>query len=450
MELWVNSCLLTPDEISLAKESIAMALAEGAAKCRVTLSKSVLDLVGTLDGDIDKVQHCLDRSLSLALFADGRFGTFSTNRLEDPEQLRAFIRTAVQTVRMLAQDPLRDLPAPERIARDAKRGDESGTWDAEGYLQVSPEWLRETALRCAHFAQFSAPGFRMLSEEAELSVTATESLLLDSQGACCRSRETLFEYGVETTLLCEATGEKLSGYWWDSQPFLSRLDAASCAPRAAERAQSAAGAKAAPSGSYRIAVDTECASKLVTPLLTALGGFSLQQRNSFLMDALEKKIFSEQLTLLDRPRETGRNGARRYDSEGVAALDRPIIEKGVVKTYFINTYMAAKLGMPPTVEDAMRPVLLPTQSSLPAEGELLIVEGFNGGNYNAATGDFSYGIEGRRRFPDGHFEPFREMLMTGNYVDLWQHLSGVLDDARSCAARQIPTLLFDNVSCSGL
>ena len=48
----------------LALKCLEFAKAEGASAARVTLNKSVMDLVGTLNGEIDKVSHCLDRSIA--------------------------------------------------------------------------------------------------------------------------------------------------------------------------------------------------------------------------------------------------------------------------------------------------------------------------------------------------------------------------------------------------
>ena len=122
-------------EVTLAEKALVMAREAGASACRVTLSKSVLDLAGTLDGALDKVTHCLDRSLSIVLFVDGRYGSFSTNKL-DEQDLRPFIGKAVQTVRLLTEDPHRSLPAPERIAAAAREA-----------RRIAPLYLSEPPIR---------------------------------------------------------------------------------------------------------------------------------------------------------------------------------------------------------------------------------------------------------------------------------------------------------------
>ena len=103
--------MITPEEILLVENALSFALSNGADSARLTLNKSLLDLVAMRDGELDRVTHSLDRSLQLALFAGGRFGTFSINRL-DREALEDFVLKALGTLKLLAPDPLRSLPRP--------------------------------------------------------------------------------------------------------------------------------------------------------------------------------------------------------------------------------------------------------------------------------------------------------------------------------------------------
>ena len=81
-------------------------------------------------------------------------------------------------------------------------------------------------------------------------------------------------------------------------------------------------------------------------------------------------------------------------------------------------------------------------------GEGILVTGFNGGNCNSATGDFSYGIEGMA-FAGGKITaPVHEMVITGNMVSLWNSLAAAGNDARSCMSWQVPSLWFRNVDFS--
>lgn len=446
--------MIDKEEIAIARYALKRSLESGAQQARMTLSKSLTNLCGMLNGELDKVSRSLDRSLSLNLLVDGRYGAFSTNRL-DAGALEAFIGDSVATVRMLAPDPCRALPEASRTAKTAQTGRELDLYDPV-HESLTPEDRLSIAARSTLYARRAEleKGFTLLSEEGEYSDSLYDSVVLDSNGLFARHSESSFEIGYEMTI-ADARGQRYSGFWWDAAPRLKDLSWEGCSRAALDRAAAQIAPQPHPGGRMPLVVESECASKLLNPLLQALGGYAVQQKNSFLADKLGQAVFSPLLTVVDEPHRSGATGSRLFDSEGVATGRRPIIEKGVVKTFFLNSYTARKLDMAPTVEDAIRPCLQPfggcatCSDVLRRMGSGILVTGFNGGNSNAATGDFSYGIEGFC-FEDGKIKfPVREMLVTGNFITLWSHLALTADDVRPCMSRRIPTLAFTDVDFSG-
>lgn len=438
--------MIDPKDIELVRESLDMARQAGAGKARATLCRSEEDLVATLNGEVDRVTHCVDSSLSFALFADGRFGSFSTNKL-DPASLRDFLESSVKTVRTISKDECRDLPDPRRCCSKAITGDELGLTDCRRESMTPEE-----RIRMALDASVYRDG--ILSEEGEYSDSVYKTVVMDTDGVLCLHSETSFDYGVEITI--EEDGEKYSGYWWDSASHLDALDARSCGEKALARSRAQVGSDAVPGGRYNMVVDSEVASKMVSPVLRALNAFSIQQNNSFLVDSLGKRPFPEGLTIMDLPHIKGQTCSKLFDSEGVATAETPIIRSGEVCEYFVNTYMSRKLGIAPTVEEATRPKVLPWPESglgrsdiLKICGNGILVTDFNGGNSNPVTGDFSYGIEGFL-FENGKVSrPVSGMLVTGNFLSLWKKLIAAGDDARDCMSKLIPTLAFADVDFSG-
>ena len=434
-------------------KTLQFALEQGAQQVRLTYSKSVMNLIGILNGEVDKTAYALDQSLQLQLFVDGRFGTFSSNRLEEKE-LQAFIRSAIDTVRMLEPDKFRSLPEPGRLVKDATTGHELGLYDPE-YENLTSASRKKMALESCFWPrkEEAEKGFTLISEEGEYSDSLFDSITMDSQGLFARHTETSFEIGYEATVE-DAHGNHYSNFWWDASPRLQDLKLDSCARTACERAAASLFPVDIDSCRTNLIVDSECAGKLVSPLLNALGGFAVQQNNSFLASKLGEKLFPETLNIIDLPRVPGETGCRLYDSEGVATRDLPIIENGVVKTFFINTYIGRKMDVEPTIEDATRVKLMPvggfsTQEELLEKiGDGILVTGFNGGNSNAATGNFSYGMEGFLVRGGKKVHPVREMLITGDFISLWNNLVATADDARPCMSKLIPTLAFKDVSFS--
>ncbi len=507
--------MIEDKETALARRAMEYALARGAAKVRVTLTISEEDLVATLNGQVDRITHCSDRSLSMHLFVDGRFGSFSTNKLEE-KALERFIDDSISIVRMLAEDGFRDLPDPSRTCKEAVDGTELGLLDP-AYGSIRPEMRRQTALaasvfnsappvhaatgghgladspaccsspaslRSAHpsqpdgwdppvhvatgghgpagdeqqqasVQQAGAAAYTIVSEEGEYSDSIYETVVMDSNGLFCRHCENSFDYGTEVTVEDE-DGEKYSGYWWDSSSRADGIDAAECGRRAVRNAAEQIGSEPVRSGKYNMVVASDVASKFVSPLLRALNAYSIQQNDSFLTGSLGKQVFPEGLTINDVPAIKGQTCSKLFDSEGVATMEGPVIEKGRVMEYFVNTYMAGKMGVEPTVEDATRPRLEPwPEAGLDQEaimkkcGDGILVTEFNGGNSNSATGDFSYGIQGFLFKGGAIVRPVSEMLVTGNLLTLWQGFIAAGSDARSCMSKLIPTLAFSNVDFSG-
>lgn len=466
--------MINNSEINIAKFCIESALKQGASAARVSLSKSIIDSNMMLNGELDKVTHSADRSIYIYIYADGRYGTFSTNRLEKDE-LEDFIGKAISMVKMLGEDLCRTLPAAERTAKDAKTGRELDLYD-EKYQESSSEnrLFRSEELSLYHrlLERYDSEGFigetegghpyRVISEECEYSESFEDNYVCDSQGFEGRHTETSFSAFCEMTIE-DKDGNKYSGFWWEATPKFHELDLKGCSANALHKAVGQIGPKNRRGGRYKMVVDCNAASRLVSPLFTALNASSIQQKMSFLDDSVGKRIFPEGLTIMDMARTAGKAGSRLFDTEGVSTTDSPIIENGVVSKYFVNTYMSNKMGIEPTVEDISRPCVMPyldgkaltlgekdlsLKDILLHCGNGILVTGFNGGNCNPATGDFSFGVEGFAFSRGKITHPVREMLITGNLTELWNSLIAAGTDARSCARWQIPSLAFDGVSFS--
>lgn len=444
--------MLEKDEKILTRECLKMALEAGASKARASLSKNTMNIVATLDGEVDKITACLDRSITVNLFVDGRYGTFSTNKL-DADSLRSFIVRAVETTRMLAPDPCRDLPEPSRTAKDAVDGSELGICDP-AWRSITPEQRIAFALDNCCGRTWPKNNWKLISEEGEYSDSEYWNYVVDTQGTEVLHAETSFEFFTELTIQ-DSRGRKYSGGWWEAAPLLKDFHPEKVAPAALEEAVMQIGPRRCRSGKYHAVIDSEVSQKVLNPILNALNAFNIQQKNSFLTDALGKQVFPAGLDIMDMPRIPGEACGKMFDSEGVATANHYIVKDGVVQEFFVNTYMANKLGVAPTIEDAMRPVIcrfgngVSRQDIMKTCGDGILITDFCGGNSNPATGDFSYAIQGYR-FKDGKIvHPVREMLITGNIVDLWSRLLAAGDDARRCRAKLTPTLAFDQVDFSG-
>lgn len=381
-------------EIEIADKSVQMALDAGASAVMVSLDKAKTEIYALLDGEVDNIRQTGDRSLTFNIYADGKYGTFSTNRFEE-DSLRDFLCKAVETVRMLVADPFRGLPDRKDLATDAVNGDEMGLcW--YGYDSVSRDEKLEMAKRVSVFGEFSAPSsdrnWRVVSEEVEYNNTLSDTYLTSSDGCRCRQTETSFEVSSQVTVE-DNEGNKYSGLWWDYGVSPEKVLTSECGRKAVEMAVMQIAPVNADKGKYTMVVSRLVSGRLLQPVLNALSSLSVYQKSSFLVDALGKQVFSKGLNVMDMPLEKGKSGAILFETDGRACTNREIITDGVVKENFTSIYMSRKLGIPPTSSCPNRPVLLPFVSEELLGGERggghcgVSGAGLDGSGLGAASGD---------------------------------------------------------------
>ena len=380
-------------EREIADKSVQMALDAGASAVMVSLDKAKTEIYALLDGEIDNIRQTGDRSLTFNIYADGKYGTFSTNRFEE-ESLRDFLCKAVETVRMLVADPFRGLPDKKDLATDAVNGDEMGLcW--YGYDSVSRDEKLEMAKRVSVFGRFSAPSsdrnWRVVSEEVEYNNTLSDTYLTSSDGCRCRQTETSFEVSCQVTVE-DNEGNKYTGLWWDYGVSPEKVLTSECGRKAVEMAVMQIAPVNADKGKYTMVVSRLVSGRLLQPVLNALSSLSVYQKSSFLVDALGKQVFSKGLNVTDMPLEKGKSGAILFETDGRACRNREIITDGVVKENFTSIYMSRKLGIPPTSSCPNRPVLLPFVSEELLGGERGGVSrsglgGERGGGHCGVSGD---------------------------------------------------------------
>ena len=386
-------------EIEIADKSVQMALDAGASAVMVSLDKAKTEIYALLDGEIDNIRQTGDRSLTFNIYADGKYGTFSTNRFEE-ESLRDFLCKAVETVRMLVADPFRGLPDKKDLATDAVNGDEMGLcW--YGYDSVSRDEKLEMARRVSVFGEFSAPSsdrnWRVVSEEVEYNNTLSDTYLTSSDGCRCRQTETSFEVSSQVTVE-DNDGNKYTGLWWDYDVSPEKVLSSECGRKAVEMAVMQIAPVNADKGKYTMVVSRLVSGRLLQPVLNALSSLSIYQKSSFLVDALGKQVFSKGLNVMDMPLENGKSGAILFETDGRACRNREIITDGVVKENFTSIYMSRKLGIPPTSSCPNRPVLQPFVSEALLRGER---GGVSGGELGGERSGGHCGVSGDGRDASG-------------------------------------------------
>lgn len=437
------------DMLAAAHAAVKAALGKGAQEASARTYRVREVEVKWRDGKLEQIHEATTRGLGLSLYVDGRYSNVSTSDLR-PEALDTFIGDSVVLTRALAKDPFRTLPDPKLYEGQAKA---DLLLEDPKYASVTPEQRRTVAKEIEAAARSVKGAEAILSVTSGFSDTLAETWRVTSNGFSGARRDTSFFISAEVSVK-DPDGRKPEDYAYGGSRFVAEIPkSAEVGREAATRALSRLGAKKGESAVLTMAVENRAAGRMPAYLLGPLSGGSLQQKRSFLEGKLGQAIGSPVLTLVDDPLVPKGFGSRLFDGEGIAAKRMPVIEAGVLRSYYIDTYYGKKLQMAPTTAGPSNLVWTlgdkDQAALLAAMKDGILVTGFLGGNSNGLTGDFSLGVQGFRVRGGKIAEPVGEMNISGNHLDLWKKLAAVGNDPYPYSSMKTPTLVFEGVQFAG-
>ena len=432
----------------LAQWAIEQARAAGADQAAVNISNQRDVEIEFREKKLEKLKESTQNSLSLDIYVDHKYSGHSTNDLRR-ESLEIFIKEAVAGTKYLTRDEYRELPDlalyPKDLSRDLKLVDQN-------YESVQANERVKFAEEIEAVAMQQSD--KIISTTAGYSDSIYHSVKAHSNGFLGESFGTNFSAGASVTVN-DPAGGRPSDWYWAVDHYRSGLPAPEVLGKnAVQRALQKIGQDKMESGKYTMIVENRSGGRLLGTMREPMSARALQQKSSYLEGMLGKSIASEKLTLIDDPFIEKGLGSRLYDGEGMAAQKRIFVEKGVLNHYFVDNYYGKKLGIKPTTSGPSNLLFeygdRALDDILKNVDKGILVTGFIGGNSNATTGDFSFGIVGLYVENGVIVKPVNEMNVSGNAKEFWNNLVEVGNDPYAYSSWKIPTLVFDGIDFSGV
>ncbi|MCA9527135.1 MAG: TldD/PmbA family protein [Myxococcales bacterium] len=435
--------------LQAAHAAAARAKAHGADEAKVVVSRSRGVDLEWRDGRLERVQERTRRSLSVEIFVDGRYSASSTNDLR-PEALEAFFADAVAMTRLLEKDPHRCLPDP---AAYAGRADVDLDLVDPGYGAVSSAERRQVVEELEALVRAADPDLPIISVSTEVSDTWSQSARVHTNGFEGAREGTSFVLGAMVTVK-DADGRRPMGWDYTVRRHRSDLDSpGAVAQAAASRARAQLGAGKLPTGRYPIVLVNRAVPRLLGAFLGPLNGPALQQKQSLWDGRLGEAIASPLLTIYDEPHRVRGLGSALWDGDGFATHRRPLLEGGILRTFFIDHYYGLKMGVAPTGGDTHNLAWTLGNRDLDGliadVGEGVLIDRFLGGNSNGTSGEFSFGCAGRVIRGGQLAEPVAEVNLAGNLDGIWKQLVAVGNDPDPNSGAACPSCVLDGVQLSG-
>ena len=87
---------------------------------------------------------------------------------------------------------------------------------------------------------------------------------------------------------------------------------------------------------YNLIIDNAAAGNIISHLIGMLSASSVRVKVSCLGDKLNKKVFSNKLTIVEEPTNKNYPGYRLFDDEGTKTSNKTIIDKGKIRTFLYD------------------------------------------------------------------------------------------------------------------
>lgn len=432
-----------------AEWAVEYALKSGASEVTAAVNENKSLEIVLLNDGIEKLQESNEKSLTIDLYCNNRYSSHNTNDLRT-DSLKKFIEEAVKMTNYLAKDEARALPDKKYFPDKSTL---SMNLDLSDSSFSSVDFGKKIGILQNMYESIRGKSDKIINVTTYYYDSISKGKLVHSNGFSGDNDETAYSVYASVSAN-DPNGGKPSGGDGCTVRYLSDLKSpAEIAGTALERALGKIGQKKIDSGVYTMLVENRSGRNPMGKILQALGGRTLQQKNSYLEGMLGKKIAHEKLTITDDPFVKKGLASRLFDSEGLASKRRDIVANGILNSYFINNYYGKKLNMEPSSGSSSNLVYGLGSKSLKDLLQMIdkgiLVTDFIGGNFNTTTGDYSNGISGFY-VENGEIKfPVNEMNISGNAKDLWANLAEVGNDPYIYSSNQTPSFLFEKVDFSG-
>lgn len=396
-------------------------------------------------GEVETLEKHNSRRLGVTVYVDRRKGTAGTTDFELPA-VRDAVLSACNIAKFTEQDECAGLADPDQIATELLDLELDHPWP------LSPDEAVEIAIECETKAR--EPEEISNSEGAGVSTGRGTHIYGNSHGFIGQYVST--RHSLSCTVIAERDGGMQRDYWYTTARDPARLQSASeVGEIAAQRTIRRLGARKIATQTTPVIFEAGMARSLLSHFVSAVSGSALYRKASFLLDHLDKKVFSDLVTLSEDPHLKGGLASSAFDMEGVATHPRTLVADGVLQGYVLNSYSARKLGMQTTgnAGGIHNLVLQPGEQTLDElmsgmQRGLLVTE-LIGHGVNGVTGDYSRGAMGYWVEHGEIQHAVEEITVAGNLKDIFQRIVAIGSDTDARSAIMTPSVLIDGMTVAG-
>lgn len=437
-------------EWSVLEDRVASALKRasvlGATAAEVSASSHSGLSVNIRLGVVDTLEHTRDRGVSVTIYRGRCKGLASSADLRAKSILDCVDR-ANDIARFTQEDRCSGLAEKNLMAHDLPDLD---LWHPR---EIDTDQAIERAIACE---QAALDADERINNSEGAAVNLGQSLAVYSNSHGFMGRRSGTRYSQSCVVIAGEGDSMQRDYWYDTARCFDDLEPPeNTGVEAARRTVARLDARQIPTAHAPILFAPEIARSLLGHFVAAISGGNLYRKASFLLDSLGQRLFPETINISEYPQLSKGPSSASFDSEGVATIQRRVIENGILNNYILGSYSARQLGMQTTGNaGGVRNLRLEAGPDSALEllrqmGSGLLVTEVMGPGVSILTGDYSRGAAGFW-VENGEIQfPVQEVTIAANLRDMFSNILAVGSDIDTRSGLQTGSLLVGGMTIAG-
>ena len=428
-----------------SKASYCLELAKklGATDASVNVGSSISETVNFRNKKLDESNRSDNLGIDITTFIGKRKSSISSSNLLN-ENLNVLIEKCIETTKNTPEDEFNALPDKDLLAKEVKE------------LNLYDDTHIENNDKIEYLSKLEASASKnkkIINTESSFTEDKSNFILANTDGFRKGFKTSSFVASSVAVAKDDKSMER--DYEYTLKCHLKDIKSAEELGKvAAEQTMRKLSPRKIGSKKIAIIFDKRIAKGILSTFASAITSSAISRGTSFLKDKIGQKIFSNSISIFDKPDILKGLGSQSFDSEGVKTETLKLVEQGILKDYLLDTYNGKKLNLKSNGRCGGTSNLyfdngnVSYKDLLSSNSKCLYITETIGHGSNIITGDYSVGATGFL-VENGEFKyPVNEITIAGNFKDMFQNIT-LANDLEFEYSTNSPTMMIEGMVVAG-
>ena len=427
------------------KASYCLDLAKklGATDAIINVGSSISETVNFRNKKLDESNRSDNLGVDITTYIGKKKSSISSSNLLQ-DNLNILIEKCIETTKNTPEDEFNALPDKDLLAQEVKELNLYDDTHIENYDKI--KYL-------SNLEDSASSSKKIVNTESSFTEEKSNFILATSDGFCKGFKTSSFVASSVTVAKDDSSMER--DYDYSLKCHLNDIKSPEeLGKAAAQNTIKKLSPKKIGSEKITIIFDKRIAKGILGNFASAITSSAISRGTSFLKDQINQKIFSNSVSIFDKPDILKGLGSKSFDTEGVKTETLKLVDEGILKHYLIDTYSGKKLNLKSngrcggTSNLYFENGTMSYKDLLNSNSKCLYITETIGHGSNIITGDYSVGATGFF-VQNGEFQyPINEITIAGNFKDMFQNIT-LANDLEFEYSTNSPTMMIEGMVVAG-